>query len=87
MNAQAWIALGMLAIAVGGLLFNAGAQWQRLQTHSEDIKALKAKTESFAEEASGIATLRALLESMRQQLEELRKDVKGLLAGRRGQGQ
>lgn len=80
MNAQAWIALGTLAIAVGGLLFNAGAQWQRLQTHSDEIRNLKSTTDELGRELSGNTILRALLE-------EVRQDVKALMSGRRGQGQ
>lgn len=75
MDTQTWIALAALALAVGGLLFNAGAQWQKLQTHADEISALKLKTDDLSHEASGIATLRALLE-------EVRQDVKALMTGR-----
>ena len=79
MNAQAWIALGVLVLAIAGLLFNAGKHAQKLETHERDIDTLKTKTDALGQETSGITILRELLE-------EVRQDVKGLIGGRRNSG-
>lgn len=79
MNAQAWIALAVLGLAVGGLLVNAGIAFQKLNQHGEDIKTLKTETKAHAGDLAGIAALRELVD-------EVRQDVKSLLTGRRNRG-
>ena len=83
MNAQAWIALAVLGLTVGGLLVNAGIAFQKLNQHGEDIKTLKAETKAHAGNLSGLL---AVLGPLKDKLDEMSQDVKSLLSGRRGRG-
>jgi hypothetical protein len=75
MTAPAWIALAALAL---GLLVQFGAGLFHLGKHSQRIAALEERTKDIG----SLAVLAATLAEMKQQLGELRHDVKNLLTGR-----
>ncbi len=75
MTAAAWIALGALAVA---LMAQFGASLFHLGKHSQRIAALEERTKDIGH----LAVLTATLAEMKQQLGELRHDVKNLLTGR-----
>jgi hypothetical protein len=75
MTAAAWIALAGLAV---GLLAQFGAGLFHLGRHSQRLAALEDRTKDIG----SLAVLAATLAEMRQQLGELRHDVKNLLTGR-----
>jgi hypothetical protein len=75
MTAAAWIALAGLAV---GLLAQFGAGLFHLGRHSQRLAAMEDRTKDIG----SLAVLAATLAEMRQQLAELRHDVKNLLTGR-----
>jgi cell division protein FtsB len=75
MTAPAWIALAAFALA---LLVQFGAGLFHLGKHSQRIAALEERTKDIG----SLAVLAATLAEMKQQLGELRHDVKNLLTGR-----
>jgi hypothetical protein len=74
-TAAAWIALVGLA---AGLLAQFGAGLFHLGRHSQRLAALEDRTKDIG----SLAVLAATLAEMKQQLAELRHDVKNLLTGR-----
>lgn len=75
MTAPAWIALAALAVA---LLAQFGAGLFHLGKHSQRIAALEDRTKDIG----SLAVLAAALAEIKQQLAEVRHDVKNLLTGR-----
>jgi hypothetical protein len=75
MTAPAWIALAGLAAA---LLAQFGAGLFHLGKHSQRIAALEDRTKDIG----SLAVLAAALAEIKQQLVEVRYDVKNLLTGR-----
>jgi hypothetical protein len=75
MTAPAWIALAGLAMA---LLVQFGAGLFHLGRHSQRLSALEERTKDIG----SLAVLAAALAEIKQQLVEVRHDVKNLLTGR-----
>lgn len=75
MTAPAWIALAGLATA---LLVQFGAGLFHLGRHSQRLSALEDRTKDIG----SLAVLASSLAEIKQQLVEVRHDVKNLLTGR-----
>lgn len=75
MTGPAWIALGALALA---LLVQFGAGLFHLGRHSQRLSSLEERTKDIG----SLAVLAASLVEIKQQLLEVRHDVKNLLTGR-----
>lgn len=91
MTTHDWLAACSLALAVISviviplfvLFFRIGRSSAVVDQHGVDIKSLKEKTDTHGNDLSG---LMAGFTALRDLADEIRKDVKSLLTGRRGRG-
>ena len=75
--------ISVIVIPLFVVFFRMGKSASILERHGEDIDSLKAKSDSHANDLSGLL---AVLGPLKDKLDEMSQDVKSLLTGRLGRG-
>lgn len=82
MSARDIIALVSLGFVIVGLIVQFGVGLFHLGRHSQRIAALEEKARDAGTVGAAVAVITATIGEMKEQLAEIRHDVKNLLTGR-----